>query len=226
MRLTFTITNTTDLAAKPGWSFTDDLSNGLSPANDLNTTSDCTNGTASASGGNINVAGTLAAGQTSCTVAVDVVVTNNGKLQNNGANIKSPLGVIVPSGTATLTAKALALPAKVIVDPPNPNPGEPFKITAKIKNRSEATLKNVMVCAKVSPGVAVSSGKPKPKRKNGQYCWTIKKLAPGTVTRTLSATLSSSACGQTAQVTVSGPGLKTTRTTKRLTDPCPGGVTG
>ncbi|MBQ3358840.1 MAG: hypothetical protein IJG47_08070, partial [Microbacterium sp.] len=72
--LTFTVTNTSELAAKAGWSFTDSLPAGLVVANTPNVGGTCAATTTAAAGAtSISIAnGSLTAGQVSCTVTVDV----------------------------------------------------------------------------------------------------------------------------------------------------------
>ncbi|WP_320668672.1 DUF7507 domain-containing protein [Patulibacter defluvii] len=72
--LTFTVTNTSELAAKNGWSFTDTLPDGLVIADPANVGGSCqADVTATAGGGAVEIAdGRLAAGETSCTITVDV----------------------------------------------------------------------------------------------------------------------------------------------------------
>ncbi|MCT9932742.1 hypothetical protein N5079_21290 [Planotetraspora sp. A-T 1434] len=69
----FTITNTSELAVKRGWSFTENLPAGLTVGRAAATT-DCAGATvtAPAAGGRITVTGTLAAGKESCTATVPV----------------------------------------------------------------------------------------------------------------------------------------------------------
>ena len=72
--LTLTVTNTSDLAAKSGWSFTDNLPDGLVVADSPNLGGSCV-ATTSADAGATSIAvtgGRLAAGEASCTVTVDV----------------------------------------------------------------------------------------------------------------------------------------------------------
>jgi len=77
--LTFTITNTSELAAKNGWSLTDTLPSGLVIASPANASTTCNGGqvTAVAGGGSIAVSGNLGAGPAfpSCTASVNVTAT-------------------------------------------------------------------------------------------------------------------------------------------------------
>lgn len=72
--LTFTVTNTSELAAKNGWGFIDNLPEGLTIADTPNVGGTCTATTAAAAGDDrIAISGgVLVAGQASCTVTVDV----------------------------------------------------------------------------------------------------------------------------------------------------------
>jgi uncharacterized repeat protein (TIGR01451 family) len=70
-KMTFTVTNTSELALKPGWKFTDTLPAGLTVANPVNFTSTCTNASVVAVAGGSTTAftGDLAKGAASCTVS-------------------------------------------------------------------------------------------------------------------------------------------------------------
>lgn len=103
--LTFTVTNTSELAAKAGWSFTDDLPEGLIVADEPNLGGTC-NATTTASAGDTSIAitdGSLAAGEVSCTITVDVTSaspagaeTSPIVYENCAANIVDPVGVNPP----------------------------------------------------------------------------------------------------------------------------------
>ena len=93
--LTFTITNTTELSAKPDWSFVDTLPVGVVVAPLPNVGGTCVNAagvafvrTATAGSGTISVTGgDLAIGQSSCTITVDVV---------SGAGVQPVWGMAAP----------------------------------------------------------------------------------------------------------------------------------
>jgi uncharacterized repeat protein (TIGR01451 family) len=103
--LTFTVTNTTDLAAKPGWSFTDTLPAGLTIAATPNVTSTCTPSTigATAGGTTVGATGTLGAGQASCTITVDVVAAAPGVYSSGPANVSPHVGVDPTPANASVT---------------------------------------------------------------------------------------------------------------------------
>jgi hypothetical protein len=98
--LTFTLTNTTDLDAKDGWSFTANLPSGLTLADNAYTTT-CGSATAApgSASGTVDVQGDLSAGQSSCTVTVDVTSLYTGVYQLCAGQIGNPVGVDLPGCT-------------------------------------------------------------------------------------------------------------------------------
>ena len=110
--LTFTLTNTTDLDAKNGWSFTANLPTGLTTADNAYTTT-CSSATAAAGSGTgtVNVTGDLGAGQSSCTVTVHVTSIYGGSYQLCAAQITNAVGVD-PPGCTTLTFTAPVFDAR------------------------------------------------------------------------------------------------------------------
>lgn len=97
-RLTFTVTNTSELAAKNGWSFTDNLPSGLVVASTPGVQTTCSGGSATAVAGSstVSVSGNLNAGQASCTVSVNVTAPA-GTYQNCAANFPVLNGVLAPA---------------------------------------------------------------------------------------------------------------------------------
>jgi len=102
--LTFTVTNTTDRVAKSGWSFTDRLPAALQVATPNGASTTCPGGvvTAAAGGQSIEVTGSLAAGQVSCTVTMNVLGEKAG-VAFNGANQLTTTGLREPAQPATIT---------------------------------------------------------------------------------------------------------------------------
>lgn len=103
--LTFTITNTDDLLAKDGWSFTDTLPPGLTLTTPADASTDCPAGTVSADDGGSTISltgGALSAGQASCTVTARVTSSTAGTYTNDGSNITDSTGVN-PPGSADVT---------------------------------------------------------------------------------------------------------------------------
>lgn len=105
--LTFTITNTSDLLAKTGWSFTDTLPTGLTLAAAPTTTCPSTTLTGAVGGATVGVtSGSLSAGTVSCTITVPVTASVAGTYANGPANISNRIG-LNPPGVATVTFHSL-----------------------------------------------------------------------------------------------------------------------
>lgn len=106
--LTYTVTNTTELAAKTDWSFTNALPSGLVVAPTPGVGGTCANVTGTAFGvtaasGATSIAvagGDLGTGTTSCTITVNVVSNVPGTYTNASANVTTAL---VPPPAAVLT---------------------------------------------------------------------------------------------------------------------------
>lgn len=114
--LTFTITNTSELGQKAGWSFTDSLPLGLVVATTPTVSSSCTNSvvTASAGASSIIVEGSLSEGMSSCNVSVNVTSATAGSYTNGPDNIVSA-GLNPPQvSVVTFTP--------VVANPPAPTP--------------------------------------------------------------------------------------------------------
>ncbi|RWZ52711.1 DUF11 domain-containing protein [Labedella phragmitis] len=108
--LTFTVTNTEELAAKNGWSFTDALPEGLSVADPSNAATTCSAGVVTAAPGadSVAVSGNLDAGQTSCTVTVTVAPDGPGSYTNGPDNVTTT--GLNPPGESTLTVADADIP--------------------------------------------------------------------------------------------------------------------
>ncbi|WP_020076712.1 DUF11 domain-containing protein [Cryocola sp. 340MFSha3.1] len=107
--LTFTVTNTSELASKAGWGFTDTLPAGLTLAN--GTVGGTCNATTTAVAGGTSVAvtnGTLAAGQASCTITVQVTSPVAGSFTNGPGNVTET--GLNPPGDTTVTFTDLTIP--------------------------------------------------------------------------------------------------------------------
>jgi uncharacterized repeat protein (TIGR01451 family) len=102
-KLTFTVTNTSELAAKNGWSFTDNLPAGLTLATPSAATTNCPSASVTAVAGatSLSATGNLAAGSAFCTISVNVVTPNIGSYANGPDNVV-PVGLNEPAVT-TLT---------------------------------------------------------------------------------------------------------------------------
>ncbi len=98
-RMTFTVTNTTDLLAKQGWSFTDNLPGDLLVSATPNTQSDCPNYVVgwAPDRKKVDYNGDLNQGQVSCTMSIDVTSAVAGTYTNGQANLSSVVGVRMPA---------------------------------------------------------------------------------------------------------------------------------
>ncbi len=108
--LTLTVTNTADLAAKNGWSFTDALPAGLTIADGSAATS-CPSSvvTAPSGGTTITASGNLSAGMASCAITVKVTSPVAGTFTNGPDNITS-VGLDEPAdATVEFVAQAPAI---------------------------------------------------------------------------------------------------------------------
>jgi uncharacterized repeat protein (TIGR01451 family) len=106
-RLTFTVTNTSELAAKDNFSFADALPAGVEVAATPDPTTDCGNGVVTGSAGGTTVSlsgGDVALGQASCTIAINVTGTNEGTYTNGAPDLTTLVGLNPPS-PATLTVR-------------------------------------------------------------------------------------------------------------------------
>ncbi|MEU7524299.1 hypothetical protein AB0A74_01035 [Saccharothrix sp. NPDC042600] len=111
--LTLTVTNTSELAAKPGWSFDDDLPTGMTAVGTPTTT--CPNGVASTSSGGarVTVSGDLTIGMASCTVTVSVRVSDPGTYTNGPSNITASAGLNPPADATVTFAASMTLAKSV-----------------------------------------------------------------------------------------------------------------
>jgi uncharacterized repeat protein (TIGR01451 family) len=169
-RLTFTVTNTSELAEKAGWGFTDTLPEGLAVASEpgLETTcEDTTVGGATAGSGELRVRGTIDGGDSSCTVSVDVVASAPGRYTNAaGTHVHGMVGLLPPApATLTVGAPAIALTksAKLAVDRNSdglPGVGDQLSFRFVLRNTGPVPLTGVRVtdrlAAPAGPAVRVT----------------------------------------------------------------------
>ena len=125
-RLTMTITNTTDLLRKQGWSFTDNLPAGLLVAGNASTTCPGTTVQAAAGGSTVTVSnGDLAQGAAFCEVSLDVRPTATGSFTNGPSNLSliglnqpATLAVLAVAPAADMQATSITLPTTMTVGVP------------------------------------------------------------------------------------------------------------
>jgi uncharacterized repeat protein (TIGR01451 family) len=114
--LTFTITNTDDLQAKNGWSFTDTLPAGLAFAGQPAT--DCPAGVATLNGTSISGTGNMDAGTVSCTFTVPITSDTEGSYTNGPSNI-GPISGLLEPGNSTVVFTTPDAPAISLVKSTN-----------------------------------------------------------------------------------------------------------
>ncbi|WP_219818320.1 DUF7507 domain-containing protein, partial [Clavibacter michiganensis] len=183
-KLTFTITNTSELGSKNGWSFTDALSSGLTVSNPSAATTTCASGvvTAPAGGGSVSVAGNLIAGQASCTVSVNVTSSTAGTYANGPANVTT-VG-LNPPGTSTVTFSKPSVGMVKRADTPvdiNGNgltdAGDAIQYSFDVTNTGDVPLSNVSVTDAKAGAVTCPSAPLAP-----QATVTCQAAAPYTIT--------------------------------------------
>lgn len=159
-RLTLTITNTTDLLAKNGWSFTDSLPPGLTVAGNAGTTCGAGTVVSAAPGGNsIQVSsGNLVAGASFCEVSVDVKAATPGSFTNSATNLTTT-GLNLPAGPAVLTVTPVAdmEAANLQFSSSAPVVGTPITGTYTCRNNGPSGADNASCSVTGLPAGAVSA---------------------------------------------------------------------
>ncbi|MBF4619451.1 DUF11 domain-containing protein, partial [Clavibacter sp. VKM Ac-2873] len=219
-KLTFTITNTSELGSKNGWSFTDALAPGLTISNPSAATTTCASGvvTAPAGGSSVAVSGNLNAGQTSCTVSVNVTSNTAGTYTNGPDNVTTT--GLNPPGTSTVTFSnpsiGLVKRAGTPVDV-NGNgltdAGDTIQYTFAVTNTGDVPLSNVSVTDAKAGAVTCPAGTLAP-----QATVTCSAAAPYTIT---AADQSAGAVNNTATAAGTPPGSTTPVTSTPSTTTTP-----
>jgi uncharacterized repeat protein (TIGR01451 family) len=130
--LTYTITNTSDLQAKDGWSFTGSLPSGLTIDGTPTTTCDDTAGNTAAgatltpngAGTSLAVSGSLDSGATSCTVTVPVTSATAASYSLTPSGLSSLTG-LVGSDSGDVSAVTFQSADLAVTDTPSPSTGVP-----------------------------------------------------------------------------------------------------
>ena len=205
--LTFTITNTSDLAAKTGWTFADTLPAGVVLASvPPATTCPGTNGNVGAprASGTVSVTGSLSAGMTSCTVSVTVTSATAGTYTNDASNF-STLDGLNPPGSATLTVvPAVDLHVTKTEGPSPYTPGRPLSYTVTVSNTGPSDATGATVSDPLPPQLAgagftwtctATAGSTCTAAGSGNITDTVTVAAGGTLTYTITGTVPSGADG-------------------------------
>jgi uncharacterized repeat protein (TIGR01451 family) len=162
-QLTFTITNTSELAAKNGWGFTDTLPTGLVVAAPAAAATTCTQPTtikASAGEGTISVAGNLAAGMNYCTVTVNVTSAAKGSYTNGPQDITDETGLNPPGPTTVTFTTNADLQIEKSASPSPATPGTDETYTLQVTNKGPDTAENAVVADHLPPGLSFVSASP------------------------------------------------------------------
>ncbi|WP_066360439.1 choice-of-anchor P family protein [Herbidospora mongoliensis] len=99
--LTLTVTNTSELREKIGWSFKVDLPDGLTPAG--TPTSDCVSPSISIANGVVSAGGGIADGDATCTITVPVKAAVIGEYTTCPADVSARIGINPPPACASVT---------------------------------------------------------------------------------------------------------------------------
>ncbi len=154
--LTFTVTNTSDLAAKNGWSFTDTLPAGLTLASPAAAATTCPGGTVTADDGGTSLAmsGNLSDGMVSCTVTVDVTSATAGSYTNGPGNVT--LTGLNPPGNATVTFEGSLVLVKSVAEEGITAAGQTLHYSFNVTNTSNVTLAPITIAETAFSGTGGS----------------------------------------------------------------------
>jgi uncharacterized repeat protein (TIGR01451 family) len=162
-QLTFTITNTSELAAKNGWAFTDTLPPGLVVADPTAEATTCAQPTtieATADKGTVSVTGNLAANMNYCIVTVDVTSADGGSYTNGPEDITNDKGLNPPApATVTFTPNA-DLQVEKSAFPAVATPGTDETYTLVVTNNGPDTAEDVVVSDPLAAGLSFVSASP------------------------------------------------------------------
>ncbi|GAA4674891.1 DUF7507 domain-containing protein [Frondihabitans cladoniiphilus] len=153
--MTFTVTNTTEKGAKPGWAFDESLPSGLRVATAGTTT--CSAGSVFAADRSIHGTGDLGTGEASCTVTVGVTAERAGSFRVDAAAATDLTGLDAPrSATVSFDAAAPSLSVSETATVTNltragrpPEVGDRIVFEASIENTGNVALFDVSATSAV-----------------------------------------------------------------------------
>jgi uncharacterized repeat protein (TIGR01451 family) len=177
--LTFTITNTTDLAAKKGWSFADRLPEGLKLADPPDGVTTCSGGSVSASPGaaSVEAHGNLDTGQAACTVSVNVTSERASSYENGASNVES-VGLNPPGSSTVQFAEAdLAITKRAAPSPAVPGTNETY--TLSVQNKGPDAAHDVVVSDPLPQGLSFVSASAECSFASGKVTCTLGSLPAG-----------------------------------------------
>ncbi|WP_229055089.1 hypothetical protein [Aeromicrobium sp. Leaf350] len=162
--LTFTVTNTTELASKVDWGFTDALPSGLTVSTSPNVGGTCTSTTgaaltrtAAAGSTSVTVAGgDLAVGQASCTVTVDVTAAAEGSYVNGPSQVTTSF--LEPPEDATLVVRAPRITLTKALDVPRGRAGDQFSVAIRPGSAAGPVVSSTANAVTAGSGSTVAAG--------------------------------------------------------------------
>jgi uncharacterized repeat protein (TIGR01451 family) len=154
--LTFTVTNTSELGGKNGWSFTDKLPAGLTLASPAAAATTCPGGTVTAvdGGTSVSVAGNLSDGMASCTVTMDVTARTAGAYTNGPDNVT--VTGLNPPGNATVTFEGSLALVKSVAEKAITGAGQTLHYSFNVTNTSNVTLAPITIAETAFSGTGGS----------------------------------------------------------------------
>ncbi len=219
--LTFTITNTSELASKEGWSFTDNLPSGLTVASPAKASTTCPGGQVTAASGGTSVAmkGNLNAREASCAVTVDVTATKQGSFNNGPSNVTST--GLNPPGEAAVKFIAPDVAIEKSATPSPLVPGKAGEYHLKVTDKGPGTAEGVVASDPLPKGVSFVSASEGCAFAGGTVTCNAGTMAEGTSkTFDIKVNLASSLSGSpsnTASVTSTTPDENQSNNTSQLT---------
>jgi uncharacterized repeat protein (TIGR01451 family) len=235
--LSYTVTNTSDLAAKNGWHFIDTLPSGLTASGPVGGT--CVRTASSVSGQTVDITGNLAAGSASCTITVSVTSNTPGTYSNSGCTANDGTAIpnctnnfptitgLNPPGTARLTV--LPVVDLSITKDDNLNsyiPGSPITYTVTVHNNGPSDAINAVftdplpasiqgatwtcaVTAAGAPTLPPTGPTVCSSGGSGSITDTVRINTGGTITYTISGIIAASATGSIANTATVKPAAQT-----------------
>jgi uncharacterized repeat protein (TIGR01451 family) len=195
--LTFTIANTSELAAKNGWSLTDTLPAGLAVASPAAASTTCGAGqvTAVAGGGSVAVSGNLNAGQASCTASVNVT-SSIARTYTNGPDNMTRTGLEAPP-PSTVQFQSADLAIVKSASPDTITPGENVTYTLEVTNHGPDPAVAVRVSDPLPSGLTFVSASPGCSAAAADVTCAVGTLAAGaSQTFTVTSSVASSVTGR------------------------------
>ena len=155
--LTYTINNAANLIDVGSLAFTDDFPDGLVVADTPNASTTCGGTFApAASATSLVFSGGLVAAGVSCTLAVDVLASRAGTLENVSGELTSDLPVATSGASATLTVREAPLSVSMSFAPPEIRAGGVSRLTYELRNGAAVAATLVALSDTLPTGVVVA----------------------------------------------------------------------